>query len=130
MLPHNGCDRPGKRDVFQNVVPRLSVGLYEHEFNVREFAGFCQDLGRNLDFAQIVDTGRKAEAVDFVVRQTQFLRDRSGQFPYAPLMAGGVGVAHFHGIGDRLNGLLKTLSQYLLVVLVFVRNAIAVRLCT
>lgn len=79
VLVHHLRHRPGKFDVFQDVIASLDVNLDQGVFDLPQLAGEAQDFGGNVDFADIVNGGGKIDAVDIFLRQAHFLGDALGE---------------------------------------------------
>ena len=111
MLQDHLADGPGKVDALYDVITGLRMGLDHLEFERRQLAGLAQELGRDIDLADIVDRRGEEEALDLPFRQADLASNCGREFRHAALVAGGVSVAHLDRGGDRLDGRSQAFLQ-------------------
>ena len=70
MLQYGLGNRPAKLEALNDVVASLWMGPDELHFERSQLAGLAEDLGRNIDLADVVDQPCEKDSANPILRQT------------------------------------------------------------
>ena len=96
---------------FHDLIAGLHMGLDQLVLERRQLSGLAQELGRDIDLADVVDRGGEEKALDPLFIQAELASNRGRELRHAVLMACSVSVAHLDRGGDRLNGRFQAFLQ-------------------
>ena len=68
VLKHDLCDLIGEFDSLEDIIADLRVRFDQVKVNLCELPGPAEDLGRNPDFAHIMDHSSHSDTFDFLFR--------------------------------------------------------------
>src|SRR5581483_6594590 len=103
MLANHLRHRPGEVGTRNAVVASFRMDLDKLELRDREATWLAENLCRDCDLADVVDTRCSPNAFDRVLIEPHFTSDRTCDVSGSSLMPSGVGVAVFDGAGNRLD---------------------------
>ncbi len=76
VLQNNIKNRPWKLYILENLIALLRVGFNQLELNIGQFSRRIQNLSRNMDFTDVVNTGTKANGGHLFLTQPHLGRNR------------------------------------------------------
>src|SRR5689334_20789595 len=102
---------PWEFDRLENIVADLGMGLDELVFDGGQLVGLAQNLRRDIDLSKVMDNAGQPETMNLVFGQRHLAADSLCKASNTSLMAGSIGIAHFHGTGDSLHRLFECPRQ-------------------
>lgn len=97
--------RPRKLHVLQDVIASLGMILDQRELGFAELSRLGKNLSGNCDLANVVQVARDPQSLPPVGVEAQLGANCDGDLRHAPLVAGGVWVAHRAQRRNHLDGL-------------------------